>query len=316
MVLAQLDQVIQNSKQLSYRDALVVQFGYWLANGAALDITVRQAGGRGVAGWLGTFLAAQHISAVADAFQNIGKNSTQLTRGNLPAFDSVLRWGSDPVRTIDEIAAVFHYTCARIAENARPILPMPSLNRGGLTFSRVCALLSRLYAIPSAGAFEQFSIAALLHALVEQQGETQYRVTTKNLNASDKSSRTAGDVQILIGNRVVEALEVTANDWTTKMAGADKTIKDNDLSRLTILASGVRQMGDALFAQLDAAGIDLSVLELKSFAFSLVSALTRSGRDSALIRLYEMLDRLQPKTEIVNEFVNALFAAGLCEAGD
>lgn len=312
-MLGNLDLVLRNTKQLSYRDALVVQLAFWLANGKATDTTMRQEGGRGVSKWLGEYLASKHIRAVSDAFQNIGKNTENLARGNLKEFDAVLRWGAENTRTQPEINAAFRYTCAKIAANARPILAMPALDRGTLTFGRVCEMLSRLYATPSAGAFEQFAVAALLYALIEQQGETQYRVETKNLNASDKSSRSAGDIQILVGNRVVEALEVTANDWREKLSGAAKTIKDNDLSRLTIVAAGVQATGDALFGELNALGFDLSVLEVKAFSFSMVSALTRQGRATACNRLYELLDRYQSSVEIVNQFVTMLNELSLTE---
>lgn len=309
-----LDSVIHNTKQLSYRDALVVQLAFWLANGSTTDITMRQEGGRGVSKALGEYLARKHIRAVNDAFQNIGKNTENLARGNLKEFDTVLQWGASGERTNQEIEAAFRYACAKIAANARPILAMPMLDRGSLTFGRVCGVLSKLFATPSGGAFEQFAVAALLHALVDQQGDAKYRVETKNLNASDKSSRAAGDIQILIGNRVVEALEVTANDWREKLSGAAKTIKDNDLSRLTIVAGGAHAAGDALFGELSALGYDLSVLDVRSFTFSLVSALTRQGRASAFQRLYELLDRYQPNVEIVNQFVTSLTGAGLTEA--
>ena len=311
-ILPQIEAVLKSSN-LSYRDALVVQFAFWLANGRPTDITQRQEGGRGVAGWLGKYLASKHIRAVSDAFQNIGKNTENLVRGNFAEFDSILRWGSASDRSIAEVRSAFHCVCARIASNARPVLPMPALDRGALTFGHVCALLARLYVMPSAGAYEQYTVAALLHALVEQQGKSEYRVDTKKLNASDKSSRTAGDIQILIGNRVVEAMEVTANDWTEKLAGAAKTIKDNDLSRLTILADGVQATGDTLFDTLNSLDFDLSVLDVKAFSFSMVSALTRQGRASALQRLYELLDRYQPKVEVVNQLVSLLDELGLAE---
>ena len=308
-----LDLVIQNTKQLSYRDALVVQLAFWLANGGKVDITKRQEGGRGVSKALGAYLARKHIRAVSDAFQNIGKNTENLARGNLAEFDAVLQWGGAVTRTQDDVEAAFRYTCAKIAANARPVIAMPALDRGTLTFGRVCEVLSQLYATPSAGAFEQFTVAALLHALVEQQGDAQYRVETKNLNASDKSSRAAGDIQLLVGNRVVEALEVTANDWREKLAGAAKTIRDNDLSRLTVVAGGVQSTGDVLFAELKDLPFDLSVLDVKSFAFSIVSALTRQGRSLAFQRLYELLDRYQPSVDVVNLFVTKLVDAGLTE---
>jgi len=313
-ILPKIQAVIANTKQLSYRDALVVQFAFWLANNKPTDITVRQEGGRSVAGWLGRFLAANHIRAVSDAFQNIGKNTEVLARGNYADFDDVLRWGAVATRTGAEIEAAFRFTCIQIAANARPVLPMPALDAGNLTFARMSELLSRLFALPSGGAFEQFALAALLHALVEQQGQSEYRVETKNLNASDKSSRAAGDVQILLGTRVVEAFEVTANDWHEKLAGAAKTIRDNDLSRLTIIARGVQASGDALYQELKAHGLDLSVFDLKAHSNSVVSALTRQSRANALRRLYELLDRYQPRVEIVNQYVGLLFALGVVEA--
>jgi len=302
-VLANLDAVLSNQSMMSYRDAVVVQLAFWLANNGNADITQRLSGGRSVSGWLGNYLAGKHIRAVKDAFQNIGKNTENLTRGNFKEFDQILQWGADPSRSFAEVEGAFRYACVKIAANARPILPMPELDRGRLTFGRVSDLISHLFATPSGGAYEQFGIAALLHALIEQQGETQYRVETKNLNASDRSSRSAGDVQIVVGNRVVEAIEVTANDWTEKLPSAGKTIRDNDLGRLTIVAAGVDAAGKALLDKLNTLDFDLSVLEVKGFAFSIVSSLTRPGRANALKRLYELLDRNQPKVEIVNQFV-------------
>ena len=312
-VLPHIEAVLQ-SASLSYRDALVVQLAFWIANGRHTDITTRAEGGRGVSKWLGTYLAAMHIRAVQDAFQNVGKNTVRLDRGNAPSFDKVLHWGSSRERSSTDIEQAFHFVCVHIAANARPVMPLPRLNRGNLTFSRMCQLFVSLFASASGGAFEQFSVAALLHALIEQQGESnKYRVETKNLNASDKSSRSAGDIQILVGNRVVEALEVTANDWRDKLSGAARTIKDNDLSRLTIVASGVESAGDALFGELNKQGIDLSVLEIKSFVFSMVSALTRPGRSFALERMYELLDRHQPRVDVVNQFVESLRDMQLCD---
>lgn len=308
-----LDLVIQNTRQLSYRDAVVVQLAFWIARGSQLDTTQRQKGGRGVTRSLGTYLAGKHIRAVADAFQNIGKNTENLARGNVPEFDEVLAWAADSARVPAEIEAAFRYTCAKIAANARPVLAMPVLNRGRLTFARVAEVLSRLFATPSAGAYEQFAIAALLNALVDQQGQTSYRVETKNLNASDKSSRSAGDIQILVGNRLVEAIEVTANDWHEKLAGAAKTIKENDLGRLTIVASGVQASGEALFSELNAIDLDLAVLEVRTFAFSMVTALTKQGRELMFQRLYEFLDRYQPNVTVVNHYVNTLTELGLTE---
>ena len=309
-------QAVITSKELSYRDALAVQLAFWLANERPTDVTVRHEGGRGVAGWFGEYLAGKHIRAVKDALQNVGKNSVALTRGNQKNFDQTLVWASDNLRTKVEISAAFRVLCWAIAGTARAVVPLPKLNRGALTYAKVCGLLAHLYAMPSGGAFEQFSIAGLLHAVIELQGVPGYRVETKNLNASDKSSRTAGDIQILVGNRVVEALEVTANDWREKLANAAKTIRDNDLSRLTVVAGGVLSSGDALFQELADLPHDVSVIDVRSLAFSLVAALTRQGRATAISRIYELLDRYQPDTKIVNQFVESLKTRAMVETTD
>ena len=298
---------------LSYRDALLVQFAFGLASILPMDFATRQPGGRSVAGWLGTYLESKHIRGVKDAFQNIGKNSNQLARGNFEAFDRVLRWASMPARTHAEIRTAFEYTCAYVASRARPTAAMPRLDRSALTHEAICRLLVSLFDMSSGGAYEQFVVASLLHALLELQGTASYRVETKNLNASDKSSRTAGDVQVVIGQRVVEAIEVTANDWRTKIGGAAKTIKDNDLSRLTILARGVSDAGSDAFDEVRKTGLDISVLELRQFCFSVAAALTKPARASALVRLYELIDRNQPRYELVNDLCAALVAHKLTE---
>ena len=305
---------VLDSTRLSYRDALVVQLAYRLASEGALDLTIRHPGARTVGHKLGQLFARHHIRHVQDAYQNVGKNSTNLTRGNFLEFDVLLKWAT--IATTAQIYSAFDYICAAIAGAARPVLPMPPLNRGALTFARVCALLRDLFDVGSQGAYEQFAIAALLSALLYQTGQHQYRVATKSLNASDKSSRVAGDVQIVLGNRVVEAYEVTANDWETKLSGAEKTVRDNDLTRLHIVASVREGAVGELLRKLERQAVDVSVLNLREFAVSLTSVLTRAFRAEALERLYEYLDRYQPDVERVNQYVRMIEARGLKESAE
>ena len=308
---------VLDSTSVSYRDALVTQLAYRLTSEAARDLTVRHPGARTVGQKLGKFFARHHIQSVQDAYQNIGKNSTNLTRGNFPEFDSFLRWASTGKNITDaQIEAAFDYTCAAVAATARPVLSMPPLNRTALTFARVSRLLRDLFDVGSQGAYEQFAIAALLSALIEQTGARGYRVETKNLNASDKSSRAAGDVQIVMGNRVVEAYEITANDWETKLPGAEKTVKDHDLTRIHIVASVKETAIGELLRKLEGQAVDVSVLNLREFALSLTSALTRAFRAGALERFYEYLDRYQPDVERVNRYVRMIESHGLKESAE
>jgi hypothetical protein len=291
---------------VSYRDGLLIQLAYALASSVPLDLTRRPPGARGTAKELGTFLGTAHIRAVADAYQNIAKNSDKLDRGNVGAFDDFLRWASEPGRSRDELQTVFEYISARVAATARPVLPMPALDLSSLTFSAVVGLFGTLFDTPSEGAHEQFIIAALLHSLIQQSGAGSYRVETKKLNSSDASSKVAGDIQIMTGSRTIEAYEVTAKDWGTKIDSAGKTIRDHDLSRLHIVAKVGPGEHDRMIQRISMLRDDVSVIEIRSYAAAITAALTRQFRAAALERLYEFLDRYQGEVERVNAYVRLM----------
>ena len=310
-VMVDIDVVIPD-RRTSYRDGIVIQFSFGLVD-PDWDITRRPAGGRSLAQALGAFLAERHIRFVKDAYQNIGKNSEVMVRGNFAEFDRVLTWGQ--AASAQERQLAFDYTCAQIASTARPVLPMPELNRSTLTFARTAELLLGLIDVPSQGAYDQFTAAALLQTLVAKHDASAARVETKNLNASDKSSRAAGDVQIVAGSHVLEAFEVTANNWSTKMAGASKTIRDNDLSRLHVLARRPDTERATSMERLKELTEDVAVLDVRQVIEVLTAALTRPQRADALVRLYELLDRYQPDVERVNAYVRKLQDAKLVERG-
>jgi hypothetical protein len=305
--LKNLQAILEGAKGQSYRSGVVVQ----LAFGALgeKDLTVRAGGARAVAGKLGRYSAEKHIPSVQDAFQNIGKNTTTLVRGNFAEWDSFLQWASEEGRRPEEIRAAFNYACAHLAASARPILQFPDLDWGRLTFARFSNLVSDLLSQGTQGAYEQFLIAALLQSLIESAGLEGYRVETKSLNAADRSSRSAGDIQVLAGNRVVEAFEVTAGPAAGKLPGASRAIREHDLSRLHIVAKGSKkkEILDLLLMQAE----DIAVLEVEQLAGVITAALTRQYRAHALHRLYEFLDRYQPEAERVNRFVRLLSSHGL-----
>ena len=60
----------------------------------------------------------------------------------------------------------------------------------------------------------------------------------------------------------------------------------------------------------------MSVLNLREFAASLTSALTRAFRAEALERLYKYLDRYQPDVERVNRYVRMIESHGLKESAE
>ncbi len=306
-----LDQVLA-SRQLSYRDALLIQLAYSV-RAPGLDTTKRQIGARGVAGRLALILREAHIPHVMDAFQNIGKNTLELARGNYPAFDSLLRWAASA--TPEQLSACLEYACAVVAAQARPVRPMPQLSVSRLTFAAVMGLYQDLLATPSQGAHEQYIVASLLDALIQQTGSAHgYRVETKGLNISDRSSRAAGDIQVMVGNRVIEAYEITGNVWTTKLDAVSDKLRAHDLTRIHIIAPLAAGSYAGVARDLLGLADDVSVIDLHGFIATVLSALTRAFREVALRRLYELLDRLQEDVDLVNAYVEALHRGGLAQA--
>ncbi len=301
-------------KSPAYRDAIIIQLGYGLVAEEAIDLTRRQVGGRSVAKALGDKLKASHIQAVADAYQNIGKNTDNLCRGNVPFFDDLLVWATGASR--DARLALFHLVTAAVALTARPVLPMPSLDRTRLSFFAVASLMNTFLATPSGGAHQQFAVAAFLGALIEEfgmDGPNALRVETKRINASDLSSKTAGDVQILRGGRVEEAFEVTANDWEEKLGVARHGLKQADLQRSHIVAA----VGDDVLARAAALmdpAVDITVIDCEALIRTIAALMRRPAREAALRRIHEYLERYQPDIERVNAYVRLLRDRGLAEA--
>jgi hypothetical protein len=310
-VRGQIESVLNSYQgaRKSYRIAMIGQFAYGLESESPLDLTQRQPGSRGdtgLGGKVGTLLAENHIISVADAYQNVAKNTDNMARGNFAEFDASLRWANGAAK--DSLRAAFPFACFHIARTSRPVRPLPEIDQSKLKFASVMTLFNTMLTVPSGGAHQQFITAALLEAKEEQSGTGRY-VETKNINTTDQSARTAADVQIKTGTKVDEAFEVTANDWSEKVDGAAMKIRAYDLSRLHIVA-GVADHAQMLKA-LAARPEDVSVLELTGFFATLVAELRKAGRAAALKRLYELLDRHQPDTELVNGYVLLMVTQGL-----
>lgn len=304
-VMANASAVLGGKGGLSYRDGLLIQLAWGLVGPAGHDHTQRGEGGRGVSQALGRANAVRHIPKVNDAFENIGKNSPNLTRGNVTEFDDLLRWMNGA--THEQRAQLFAFAAATVAVTARPVLPMPTLRPVELTFGRVTALLDDLLATPSGGAHEQFAVAAFLGALIDQfglGGVGALNVRTKNINASDASSGTAADVQILRGGRIEEVFEVSANDWRQKIDQAVQAARKAGLPNAHILAHG-GETSD-LISRLAGQTVDVSVIDVGSFLRTLCAILRPPAREDALRRLYDSIDKLQPDIGLTNGFVSLL----------
>jgi hypothetical protein len=309
---AQQLETILGGQATSYRDATIIQLAFGLEDStSATRHTTRGAGARSIAGRLGKLLATRHIRGVRDAYQNIGKNTDKLDRGNVPDFDQFLKSMDAAAASVRE--AAFEYVVARVSMTARLVLPMPSIDRASLTFRRCAIFLAELMKNPSGGAYQQFAVAAFLHAIIDefgQGGPGGLRVETKNLTASDKASSVVGDVQIVRGNRVEEAFEVTANDWRTKIDGAVQTIRAADLQRAHVIAA-VEDTFPSASEDLDRPGMDITVIDTTAYLRTLIAVMRKPARETALQRLYELLDRHQPHIERTNLYVKLLREHGM-----
>ncbi|WP_397404313.1 hypothetical protein [Phenylobacterium sp.] len=293
--------VLTMKQGLSYRDGLFIQLA-WGLEAPGADHTQKGEGGRSAASRFATALAERHVPVVKDAYQNIGKNNPNLARGNVPAFDRLLRWMNGA--RAEERVALLTFLLATVSKTARPVLPMPVLARADLTFINVVDFLEDLLSTPSGGAHEQFAVAAFLEALLDEFGVKDLWVKTKNINASDASAGTAADVQIVRGNKIEEAFEVSASDWRTKVTQALQTAKGADLQRVNVLAYGDDLVG--LREALQGATADVSVMDVRSLLRLIAGILRKPAREVALRRLYELLERNQPDIERVNAMVRLL----------
>jgi hypothetical protein len=288
----------------SYRDALLVLLAYPAIIGERLDLTTRPKGARAAGDTVGRLLPELHIKGVVGAFMNIGKNSPELVRGNNQDFDLILKWASGDASG-DELAIAYAVVLARVASTARRVEPRPELRLARLTFPNVMALFDEMLAIPSGGAHEQYLTAALLEAALAQEGTGVRRVETKGLSASDRSARTAGDIEVFERGRLQEGIEVTASRWQEKIEQAKRAIGDYGIPRSHIV--GVIEGDKPYEALRELAGeADISVIDVRAAVGLLTALLDRGGREFALLRVYDLLDRHLPDPAPVNAYVGLL----------
>ena len=304
-IVSDASAVLAGKGGLSYRDGLLIQLAWGLVGPEGYDHTQRGEGARTVGQALGKANAARHIPKINDAYENIGKNSANLARGNVDEFDRLLKWMNSADRQQREL--LFKFSAATISLTSRPVLPMPKLRPVELTFGRVIFLLDELLLTPSGGAHEQFAVAAFLGALIDQfgfGGVGALNVRTKNINASDASSGTAGDVQVMRGNMFEEIFEVSANDWHQKLEQSIQAARKAGLPRAHVLAQAADTTD--LVSALAGQTVDVSVIGVSSFLRTVTAILRPPAREDALRRLYDYIDNLQPNVNLTNGFVELL----------
>lgn len=298
----------------TYRDGMLALLAFPVAANRPLDLTTSKLeGARSVAQRVADLLAEHRIPGRKDALQTIAKGSPNYMGRDREAWNQLLAWASKQSQ-VGPIQRAWLYLLAGVAATARTVPPLPTIDTARLTFPAVAGLLDELLGTPSNGAYEQFIFAALLHAYVDQLGiRTNERVSSKSLNAADASSSAAGDVQHLAGGQVLEAYEVTANDWRTKILQAVEALRRYDLARVHIVAAARNVGADDIASALPDQALDVSVLDVRHEVRSLAHRLLKPGRRVAIERLYDHLVYRQPREDLVVLLVESLTQRGLVQ---
>jgi hypothetical protein len=126
-------------------------------------------------------------------------------------------------------------------------------------------------------------------------------------------------VQLLDRQEVVEAYEITANNWRTKLRQADAARRERDLKRVHVIADALGVTGSEVRVELERQGLDpntdVSVLDYRHEVRSTVGDLSKVRRRDALERLYALLVQHQTDDELVRYFVERLRARDLLPSG-
>lgn len=307
------------SKQDTYRAGALTIFCYAVGTKSLMDMRPFSEGVRG-AGEL-TKKLLPHLSIPAtrgNPFETIAKGSPSYVGRKRQSWNELLTWASTDA-TFDEVVAVAAHLIKSLAELRRDLPPMPELDTEKLTWAAVADVLDSLLSTGSEGAYEQLIVAALVEALYAEDVEQHKAyVTTKPVNATDESSKVAGDVQVRTpGGQVLEAVEVADTDWAGKVGQAVASMKREDLRRFLIVAKVAdAPNGASVEAAIGAAQDhheqrDLAVLDLRSEVRSMLARLDRVSRRRMLHTLYRYLLEYQPLDSRVVAYVEALAGRGL-----
>jgi hypothetical protein len=304
--------------------------GYCLAEGRVLRLlppsddlqrTNRLAGDRTVSEHISRVLGRFNVPATDGAMQSSTyRAGYQAAQAADPAVRDLLQWLSAGPG-LDEVEVLFRHLARAFAELELAFAELPVLTADAFSFVAMKRLVERLLAHPSQGAYEQYLVAALLHeefALVHPS----WRVETKAVGAADLSSQTPGDVQVRQRQALVQAIEVSANDWQGKLRQAAQTGRRTSTRQVTVVAPAGGLTADELAGAISSArlpagvGVDVAVVDLPSFVDAVSARLTPQSRAAAVRLVHRHLvtwGRTRP--DLVSYLVVAVADLGLMAAG-
>lgn len=192
----------------------------------------------------------------------------------------------------EQVHAGLHYVAKRFQNSYVAPIEIEVPPPGSLVYARAYDLCCELLRADSGGHYPQFLVASLLKELHEQWG-TRCEITTQHPNAADKSSKTAGDIEVRSDTGdLLEAFEVTMRpDWKNRRADFVKKMDEYGLDKYTILCP-TREDPDvgtpgALAAYMDDVPRDIAVVDIGGFISVTVQSLNRENRERVLEHLVE-----------------------------
>ena len=182
-------------------------------------------------------------------------------------------------------ARVAEYLASRYADSQQVLPTLPAVGDDVLTFDRAKALFHGVLDSASGGALQQFLVAGLLR---EARKGTGIDVVTHNPYGSDRSDRTAGDVEERVGNVVLRAYEVTATlPWRDRLSAAQRKMDRHGLAKYVVLGRGVNGASEwsepaQLGLQLRPHSRDIAVVDLEDVVNWMAAQLSASQIRSVL----------------------------------
>ncbi len=279
-----------------------------------LQTTNRLSGDRAVSQYVSVVLKRYNIPATDGAMQSSTyRGGYQALQASDPAVGEFLVWmaGAD----LEAVNGLFTRLARSLAEQELAFAELPALEVDAFGFVAMRALIERLRAKPSGGAFEQYLVAALLSEEFAL-AHPSWRVGTKSVGAPDTSARTTGDVEVRRKQRLEYAIEVSAHDWRDKVGQAAQTARRTHAQQVTVVAPAPGLTSDHLavaVAEAGApAGVDIAVVDLGAFLDAVSSRLRPVSRAAAVRAVHRHLvtwGRTRP--DLVAHLVEAVNALGL-----
>jgi hypothetical protein len=302
---------------------------FCLAEGRLLDLTRtgpdvtdrgRLSGDRAVSEHLARELAKYNIPSTQGVLQSSTfRSGYEAAQARGTAQQRFLVWLEESERQLDDVALLFDALAREFAEAERAYRPLPELATDAFTFAATRRLIDALLAKPSAGAYQQYLVAALT-AQEYASIHPAWRVTTKSVGASDASARSAGDVEVRHGLRLVHAMEVSDNHWDSKVGQAATTARRTRTTQVTVVAPAADLTGDALankvIIEQVPPNVDVAVVNLTSYLDVVASRLTPGSRAAAIRQVHGHLvtwGRTRP--DLVDHLVDSIEALGLVSGG-